>query len=83
MKDDFRWYNTALFNDREEYLKKFPELEPQIYNNKGLRPFLSDEELQSRGLTKGTFSKPEAACNKTGAEEGNVQFNVCCPQGIG
>lgn len=40
MKDDYRWYNTMLFNQRDTILSQNPDLEPQVYHNKTLKPFL-------------------------------------------
>ena len=40
MKDDFRWYNTLLFEQKNKILADNPELAPQVYNNKSLKPFL-------------------------------------------
>lgn len=40
MKDDYRWYNSALFDQRDEIVGRNPDLAPQVYNNPSLRPFL-------------------------------------------
>lgn len=40
MKCEYRWYNSTLFNQREDLLKRYPELVPDIHMNKKLKPFL-------------------------------------------
>ena len=60
MKDDYRWYNSCLFDQRNQILKNHTELTPQIYNNKGLKPFLEkpahlvqQETLRNKTIARG------------------------------
>ena len=86
MKDDYRWYNTALFHQRDAILENNPELAPQVYNNKGLRPFL---EKPAHVANKEALVKQAALTDKQQSALGGNQSNprqtaslyVCCPQG--
>jgi len=86
MKDDYRWYNSKLFEQRDDILKRYPVLDPQIHNNKKLKPFLNtpahmvnQEEYRNKPL-------PGQEDSKGGnQQEGNAAalsptLNVCCPQ---
>lgn len=89
MKDDYRWYNSALFDQREEFLKRFPELSAQVYNNKSLKPFLNkpdhvlqQENFRDNRLKEGGVSPAspagEAAPKSPGSQPATLF--VCCPQ---
>ncbi len=90
MKDDYRWYNSVLFEQRDEFLKRLPELEPQIYNNKSLKPFLQrpdhlvmQDKMREAGVNSdGTTSDPYASTmNGDGKPKVEAKLMVCCPQG--
>lgn len=86
MKDDYRWYNSALFHQRDAILENNPELVPQVYNNKGLKPFL---EKPAHLAKNEALVKQAAFTDKQQAALGGNQSNlrqtaslyVCCPQG--
>lgn len=85
MKDDFRWYNSALFAQKDALLELNPDLEPQVYNNKSLRPFLEkpshlsnrEKLIQQASFTNQqnrTLEPPESSAK-------TASLYVCCPQG--
>lgn len=44
MKDDYRWYNSVKFNQRENLTKNWPEEKERIYNDERMVPFIRYEE---------------------------------------
>lgn len=89
MKDDYRWYNSALFAQREAILAQSPELAPQIHNNKSLKPFLErPAHLVNRDalVEQAAFvDKQQAALGSSSQAQPNprqaASLYVCCPQG--
>lgn len=86
MKDDFRWYNSALFGQRDAILERNPELAPQVYNNKSLRPFLEKPAHltnQEALVKQAAFTdKQQTAIGGPKAEpRQTASLYVCCPQG--
>lgn len=86
MKDDYRWYNSVLFEQRDEFLKRLPELGPQIYNNKSLKPFLQrpdhlvqQDRIREAGTNQDATSDPFAS--QDGKPKVEAKLMVCCPQG--
>jgi hypothetical protein len=81
MKDDFRWVNSVLLDQREAILSKNPELAPQVYNNKDLRPFL-DKPAHTK--YQDALRQQAAIDNSKAAKLDQKQASslyVCCPQG--
>lgn len=81
MKDDYRWYNTVLFDKKDDYLKQYPELTPQIYNNKSLKPFLYEPQHITNQQEYRNKPLPEQEGKSSGPREITATLNVCCPQG--
>jgi|JFJP01.1.fsa_nt_gi hypothetical protein len=88
MKDHYRWFNSVLFEQRDEYLKRFPELAEHIRDHKGLQRYVNPSpHLAQQELVR--TNKPEAP--KQGSGEGpaglpakpkqEAQLFVCCGQG--
>lgn len=80
MKDDYRWYNSAMFAQKDAILQRNPELAPQIYNNPSLKPFL---QKPTHFVQQELLRDQAATINKNQAEEGDQKATlfVCCPQG--
>lgn len=81
MKDDFRWVNSVMFNQRDAILERQPELAPQVYNNKDLKPFLDrpahtkyQESLREQAAKENSKASPQGG-NQA------ASLYVCCPQG--
>ena len=95
MKDDYRWYNSKLFEQRDEFIKRMPELKPQIYNNKSLKPVLNQPEhlVQQEKVRGGALkTNDDGSMGNVGVTDGpngtrgvaelspEPKMYVCCPQ---
>lgn len=78
MKDDFRWYNTVLFNQRDQILAQKPELAAQIHNNPSLKANL---QTPAHMLNQESYrNKPAAGQSKDQFAAPQAKLMVCCPQ---
>lgn len=41
MKDEYRWYNSVLFHEREKELQNWPEEKRKLLENEKLKPFMT------------------------------------------
>lgn len=88
MKDDFRWFNSVLFEQRDAYIERFPELAAHVRGHPGLQRFAEPApHLAQQELVR--TNKP--AAQKHGSGEGpagipaqakpQARLMVCCGQG--
>jgi hypothetical protein len=88
MKDDYRWFNSVLFEQREEYLKRFPELAAHIHGHQGLEkyvnpsPHLAQQELvRTNKPAAPQQSSAEGPAGLPAQPKKEAQMFVCCGQG--
>lgn len=88
MKDHYRWFNSVLFEHRDEYLKRFPELAEHLRNNKSLKHHLSTPaHLVQQEIAR--TNKPEVQKQSSGEGPAGIpaqakkeaKMFVCCSQG--
>lgn len=78
MKDDFRWYNSVMFNQRDQIISQNPELAAQIHNNPSLKASLN---TPAHILNKESFrNKPAPGQSKDQFAGPPAKLMVCCPQ---
>jgi hypothetical protein len=80
MKDHYRWYNSALFEQREALGERYPELAGQLQANKSLRPFL---DRPAHLAQQDSLSAQASLANKQAPEnqpQQQAKLFVCCPQ---
>lgn len=88
MKDDYRWFNSVLFEQREAFAERFPELAAQLQGHAGLQrfaapaPHLAQQERVRANLPaapKHASGEGPAGIPATGP--GPARLMVCCGQG--
>lgn len=78
MKDHYRWYNSALFEQREQLGERYPELAEQVKASQSLRPFLQRPVHLAQ---QDQLSGQAALGNKQATDsQQQAKLFVCCPQ---
>lgn len=59
MRDDYKWYNSVYFNQREEKMKNWPEEKCRLDNDERMIPHIKyeQEEIQKKVSSSKSNSK--------------------------